>query len=387
MKTLNPHTVVLSALTALLATACITPFEPAYLSESGGILVVEGMILEGSATVVRLSRSKAPDAEGEDYRYVTDAAVYVLCSDGTEIPLRWNGVKGEYVPASAIDFKDGVTCALEIRADGKQYRSDDLMPLQTPPIEALSYITRNDGTETEIRISTRDQEGKTAYYRWTYEEDWEIRAEYVALLRYDPERMLVVEQSLETGNNRYYCWGRDVSNTVILGNARNMEGGVIKDQVLLQLKQEDAGSRFSYLYSIHVKQYAVSREAYEYFDNMRRNTQNTGSIFSPIPSELRGNIHCLTDPEEYVIGYIPATTEESDRLYIHASDIPGMIPRYYCSEIISAKSLMEVYQDGYGISARNTAETYSFRPVRCVDCTTHEHATKNKPAFWPNDHL
>jgi hypothetical protein len=248
----NPKTglFALSLYTAwlFLATACITPFEPTYLAESNEILVVEGMILEDSATIIKLSRSKALDAEEGDYRYVTDAAVVILCSDGTTIPLRWNGVNGEYIPVSDIRFKDGATYALEILADDRVYRSDNLMSLRTPPIDDISHITRNDGTQVDIRISTHDPEGKTEYYRWAYEEDWEVKAEYAALLRYDPERKTVVEQTLETSNNRYYCWGRNISNTIILGNAQNIEGAVIKDHILLQLSQSDAESRFSYLY-------------------------------------------------------------------------------------------------------------------------------------------
>ena len=110
-----------------LASACITPFEPAYRMESNDILVVEGMILEGSATVIKLSRSKVINSEEDEYRYVEDAAVSLSCSDGTAIPLRWHGVKGQYVPVSEVHFHDGLTYTVEIAAGDKQYRSEALV--------------------------------------------------------------------------------------------------------------------------------------------------------------------------------------------------------------------------------------------------------------------
>ena len=54
---------------------------------------------------------------------------------------------------------------------------------------------------------------------------------------------------------------------------------------------------------MHLKQYAWTKEGYEFLDRMRKNTETTGSVFDPQPSELNSNIHNVADATEPVIGY------------------------------------------------------------------------------------
>ena len=372
-----------------LASACITPFEPAYRMESNDILVVEGMILEGSATVIKLSRSKVINSEEDEYRYVEDAAVSISCSDGTDIPLRWNGVKGQYVPVSEVHFHDGLTYTVEIAAGDKQYRSEALVPLQTPPIDEVSYITGNDGTQVDLRVSTHDATGKTKYYRWAYEEDWEVKMDMFVTLRYDPEtNSIITGMNRETSNNTYYCWGKETSTSLLLGDATQIAGGIIKDQVLLQRKVTARDSRFSYLYCFTVRQYAIGEDAHAYFRNLKRNTEETASVFAPIPSEMQGNLHCTSHPEEPVVGFLIAATEASSRLYIPAEDVTKMSYPETCGAFGPyPASESRLHYGNRRIWKEDIAGWYIWTNTRCVDCTKHNLATKTKPDFWPNNHL
>ena len=54
---------------------------------------------------------------------------------------------------------------------------------------------------------------------------------------------------------------------------------------------------------------------------MKKNTEQTGSLFDPQPSQLSGNIHCLTDPNELVIGYVEITQEQTQRIFISSSEV------------------------------------------------------------------
>jgi hypothetical protein len=359
------------------------------LAEANEILVVEGMILEDRATVVRLSRSKALDAE-EDYRYITDAVVSVLGSDGTTTPLEWNGVKGEYVPVFSLYFKDGATYILEILADGKLYRSEDLIPLRTPPIDEINYLSRNNGTQVDILLSTHDPEGKTKYYRWTYEEDWEVKMEIFVTVRFDPETNLIVDGlTRETSNNTYYCWGRETSTTFHLEDVTQVKGGMVKDRLLLHRSLTVRDTRFSYLYCFTARQYAIGEDAYAYFGNLKRNIEETGSIFAPMPAEMKGNVHCVSHPQEVVIGFLTASTESLSRLYIPCEDLPGMTyPEVSCGVIGPFRGSESMLHYGtHRILKADGADLYLWTNSRCVDCMTHNRATKNKPTFWPNDHL
>ena len=75
-------------------------------------------------------------------------------------------------------------------------------------------------------------------------------------------------------------------------------------------------------YSILVKQYALSADAYNYFSILKQNTEELGSIFDTQPSQLTGNVHCTTNATLPVIGYISAGTVQQKRVYINNSQLP-----------------------------------------------------------------
>ena len=84
---------------------------------------------------------------------------------------------------------------------------------------------------------------------------------------------------------------------------------------------KDHGS-LSVLYSIKVKQYAWTKEGYNFLDIMRKNTEIVGSVFDAQPSQLNGNIHCVTDPTEKVIGYFNISPVREKRIFINNSEVP-----------------------------------------------------------------
>ena len=50
---------------------------------------------------------------------------------------------------------------------------------------------------------------------------------------------------------------------------------------------------------------------------MKKNTNGTGGLFAPQPSEVRGNIANLTNENQQVIGYINVSSVSIDTLFIN----------------------------------------------------------------------
>jgi hypothetical protein len=67
-----------------------------------------------------------------------------------------------------------------------------------------------------------------------------------------------------------------------------------------------ATQRLSVLYTIMVRQYGLTEAAYNFLYMMEQNSEALGTIFDPQPSQLTGNIQCLTNPSEPVVGYVSA---------------------------------------------------------------------------------
>lgn len=366
-----------------LATGCITPYEPE-VEWINDLLVVEGTIIAPYGTNIKLSRAN----DGWSSSYDPDkamATVTLITDDGAVVATAQNSAAGEYSITDSIVFQPGKKYAIHILLDGKEYQSDFVEPQITPEIDEVNYQYKEQ-EEVNIRVSTHnDNPDASRYYRWSYQEDWEIVSDYFAQYTWSYETG-IQKMNQFSPDNIHYCWASKASNRIILGKSDNLSENKIKDHTILSL--EPFNSRFSYLYSILVKQQALDRKTYEYFDNMRKNVEQTGGIFAPQPTEIKGNITCLSDPKEIIIGYIYATTELSYRLYIKAEEVPGMGEIFDCREkkTFLEEELDKAYGQGMAIlSEGEKAGIYICISQRCVDCTARG-GSKNKPDFWPNNH-
>ena len=144
------------------------------------------------------------------------------------------------------------------------------------------------------------------------------------------------------------------------------------------------------MYSVLVKQHAITKEEYEFLDIMKKNTELTGSVFDPQPSQLKGNIDCISNPGETVVGYVGVYSLEEKRIFIRNADLPGWGFNSGCFEIPVGNhtdSIAQAIAGGlYATTVHtfrppNNIDTFNVAPGVCVDCTLI--GTNKKPDFWP----
>jgi len=379
-------------------STCISPYEPKGIQSSEGILAVEGMILE-KGTTIKLSRtvsiyntsektnSGMEDVNNAHIQVIDDRRNVMAVAEKQMIDGKIN--PGVYIVNTEISFTHGTKYAIEIKIGEKLYQSSFVSPIKTPEIDDITW-RQNTDKSIDIMVSTHDSENIIKYYSWAYEEDWEYRSLQFGTHRYNAATDEVIEQSLFTANNRYYCWDSNTSKSIVVGTSDKLTEATIKNRVIHHFPS--GNTRFSYLYSILVKQYAIDKEAYTYFDNIKKNMEQSGSIFAPMLSEIRGNIACLTNPDEPVVGYIVAAEEVVFRIFINMEQLEGE-DGYDCvrnenGQMISIIKYTRADLKNLGESAGIhyvDLNTYYCSPIKCVDCT-YRGGTKNKPDFWPNDH-
>ena len=142
-------------------------------------------------------------------------------------------------------------------------------------------------------------------------------------------------------------------------------------------------------YSVLVRQYALDKKGYEFYELMRKNTESLGSIFDAQPSEQRGNFKCISDPGELVIGYVSAVTVDEKRMFISRIQLPGWNFYQDCPEIIVLNhpdSIKDAYDGGGSIysaifTPNNTVSHYRFSRIQCVECPTRG-GSLLKPSYW-----
>lgn len=363
---------ILMCLLWLIQSNCVEQFDTNLPESSTGQLVVEGNIISDSTVIFCLSRTFSLNVESypQDYNQI-HAEVSVIGSDNS----CFNGVSlgnGKYQVAIGSLNKD-VSYNLKIVYNGDTYTSEPQRPLETEEIENVSYEQPEDYGDIYIRASTRSK--GTAYYLWSYEEDWEVKAAYKALCIYDPVTDKIIEYDIapyELG------WCHNESSDIIVGTTELSTENQVKDKRIYSI--DHTNNRVSRCYSTLMKQRKISVGEYEYYQEKVKQNEEMGGIFTPQPSELPTNITC-NNPKKKAIGYVGVNMNITQyRIFISTDDIQYE-NLYDCDYIYKGKySNYELYMMGYAIAVDPTR----WAPRGCTD-VRYLGASLEKPSFWPNE--
>ncbi|HEY5825004.1 MAG TPA: DUF4249 family protein, partial [Cyclobacteriaceae bacterium] len=172
-------------------------------------------------------------------------------------------------------------------------------------------------------------------------------------------------------------------------SSKSLAQDIVKSYDLLFIPYESR--KLYYEYSILVKQHVITEEAYAYWVQTIRNSENLGSIYAPIPSQVIGNIHCATNPSEPVIGYFSASSITNKRVSITRQEIPGPSKSYENESYLGCKDEIVSPSDSrlsYLIISDKKYDLitgefigYSVSPPSCLDCRT-QGGGNVRPPFW-----
>jgi hypothetical protein len=377
---INKYPIWYFVLLIIFWSGCKQQYFPPVAKSNLGYLVVDGIILNGQdSTVFKLSRTKNLTDSTYTQTPETGAQVSVVGQNSEIYPLVEQG-NGRYA-IDQLNLNLNETYQLKIiTSNGDEYLSDTLSTKTNPPIDSVSWVYSNDGVQ--IYVSTHDPLNNTKYYKWDYAETWQYRSAYDSYLIYQNGAVI----SRDTNQHVYSCWRTSVSTALLLATSANLTQDVIFEQpvTFIPLGNEKIGVE----YSILVKQYALSKEAFNYWQTLQKNTEQTGSLFDPQPSQLTGNIHNTHNSNEPVLGYVSISAEQEKRIFINRLDLgywPYQPPSLTCSEFIVTKDSIDYYYQKGFMPIDNTFPSsigYISSTSPCVDCTIQGGVTI-KPAYWP----
>lgn len=366
----------------IFSVGCKDPFNPPVESTGQNFLVVEGVLNTANGpTTIRLSRSLRlqdtarikPELNATLIVEGKDNTIRILTSQG-------NGLYG----SPSLNLAINQEYRLRIRTSGgREYLSEYIVAKATPQIDSIGWKREEDGVQ--IYANTHDASNNSRYYRWEFEETWEIRSTYYSTYKYIGDGTVVPRAP---NDNVSVCWKYHNSTTILLGSSAKLQSDVIYQAPLTFI--ENAEERLGVRYSILVRQYVLDKSGYDFFEMMKKMTESIGTVFDPQPSEIRGNFKAVADPNEVVVGYLTASSIVQKRIFITRGEVPqwGFMP--YCPEITVAnkKDTLEAY---YGslvyapyaavLNPNNQIVGYASSFPSCVDCTTRG-GSVTKPSYW-----
>jgi hypothetical protein len=358
----------------LLLNRCITPFVPP-TNEDIKLLIVEGLITDQPDTnTVKLSRSLPLGKIGR-IEPVTGCKITVSDNLGNKFNFREKN-PGTYVTYPS-EFKGviGRVYTLHINTNngynGLNYESYPLELKPVPAIDSIYYekvkIDEPAGAFSEaegcrIYLNSRDPDKNCKYYRWDFKETWEFQLPYPV--------------------TNWRCWMSENSTSINVKSASGLAEYKIVRHPLTFISNES--DRLKVKYSILANQYSLNEDEYVYWEKLSNITQSIGTIYDIIPAGVQGNIYCVENPEETVLGYFSVSAKKSRRIFIK-DRFRGLANLYsydscfgdtiwgnaYIPNLNTTVWALIDHPPDYIVITRNKG---------CSDCTVR--GTKTEPDFW-----
>jgi len=388
LKKITYHHLASACIIVVLVSGCRQHYTPPVLSVNKGYLVVDGIIVPGNdSTIIQLSRTiKLSDTVKPAPSPETGARVQVIGenNDAHELVADANG---RYV-SPGLNLNVNEKYRLDITtANGQQFRSDFVEVKQTPAIDSLNWDNDSTGN-VQVYANANNLENTSAYYKWDYVETWQYHSAFNSYFDW------VDHHEVFRANNQhaYNCWVTKPSTNIVIGSTAKLKDNIVSRQPIVKL--ENGTQKIWIMYSVYVRQYVLTKEAYAFWNAVKQTTEQLGSLFDVQPTQLQSNIHCISDTGQVVIGYVSISSIQTKRLFIAHRDVSywQYIPYYEALDCgLKGIGLDEI--EGYFpvngvhfytyIGTATGGGGYILMPAICADCREHGDGTNVKPAFWP----
>jgi hypothetical protein len=318
-----------------LITACIERYYSDEITDFKPQLVIDATICpdEGMQEIV-ISKTSSPD----DPQFVPLSGCSVMVEDekGDLFSFYESADAGHYkgeIDGSKVVI--GNKYRLSVRTpQGKDYKSsyEELMPC--PPIDSLYFaletkLTNDPNTSLNgLQFYTDFKADNTYghYYRFELIETYEYHAEYP--LKKWQDQYGIMHNLEEPDYSNMVCY-----KTSRLRNIFNLSTDGFTDNSYPRFKLhfvKDQAPPLKIKYSVLVNQYSMDKKAYVYWENLRKNNQETTDLFGKQPAMIQGNIVNVKDSSDIALGYFEVSSLQSKRIMVQSVEGLSFDKAYYC---------------------------------------------------------
>ena len=368
----------------MLLSACIKHYNPVIDANAGNKYVVSGHVTATEGwQEVDVSMSSPIATPGNIA--VSGCQVLVWDDKGNSFMLdEWQpGVYRSWIEQKYLIPGTSYKVSVVIPGGDKLESGFDKMS-KCPPLDSVYYMLKD--VPTPDRTITRrimqfyvdlDAAGDySRYYKWEIEETWEYHAGHPLEWYYDG----TFHQVDPPDYSNQVCWITLPVKNVFTVSTMNAGGNIYRQYPLHYI--DGTTPRLGYLYSMLVRQLSLSEGAYNYWEQMRINSNEQGGLYEKQPIDIKGNVQDLSHPEKTVLGYFYAASESDRRYFYH--DIAGLDLDFTnsCYEQVLIDGFRSYSKDEYPVYFYLRAEVPMILNRECIFCQAMG-GTTVKPDFWP----
>jgi hypothetical protein len=314
-----------------------------------------------------------------------------------------------YVSQTEFKAISGRKYRLDITTNqGKSYHSSSetlTTANEIKSIDATVQTVKGD-RGVQITVNSYDPNNSSKYYRYEYEETYKIvtplwEQDSTIILPPLPQGSHKEIGLVPRKGDSKICYGTAKSNTILISTTNSLN----EDRVAFPIRFiNDQNYIISHRYSILVKQYIQSLEAYTFYKTLKELSGSDNILSQNQPGFFYGNIKSSDNPSEKVIGFFDVSSVSSKRIFFNYADLfPNEpLPPYIdnCEIKVWTFCFESTNPDCRGAQLLSTIETkqllylssyqysnpqytiYEMVPPPCGDCTTF--SSNIVPPFWVN---
>jgi hypothetical protein len=386
-----------------IVTGCVERYYPEDSDMKTGTLVINAHLTnQPGEQVIEISRSVGLTFPSFDP--VSGSFAEVIREDGEF--KEFSEFKPGYHKAELDEFflQTGMSFMIHvITPDGEEYESDFDLLRPVPAIDSLYYLVEtNSYAEESDYISgirfycdfSYDKEDYE-YIRWDLTETYEFHnnpdLDYFIL---DLDHKV---KELPDTSIYLICYITNELFTIHSMSMGSLEFGRYVKKTFSFVPNNELDQKLHHKYSLLVKQYSLGEEAFYYWNNLKKNIQEQGSLFDRQPALLKSNIHNVNDESEVVLGFFSMAGVAEKRAFAVKPEGLDLSP--YENQCFVMPMPGEEYNTVpyfipggyYPLEPRPMYFTVPtllpFLPIMlvnkaCVDCREYKNSTHIPPDFW-----
>ena len=373
-------------------TACVERYYPEEDDLKTGTLVINAHLMDQPGhQMIEVSRSVTllyPSADP-----VSGSFVELIREDGEfrEFPEEQPGYYGCDLDESFLQIGRSYMIHV-ITPDGEEYESgfDKLRPV--PEIDSIYYEVESASYETEsvstdglrffIDFIYNDEEYE--YIRWEVTETYEFHNPIMDAFIWDVD--FRVKPLPDTSNYRV-CYITNQLSEIHSMSLAYLDFGIYIKKPFTYVPNIQQEQKLKHKYSVLIRQYSMGEEAFHYWNELKKTSQEQGFLFDRQPALLKSNIHNVNDEKEIVLGFFTMSGVVEGRGFAEKPEgLDLSLYEWYCFPMDRGPRGPVTRDDLplYFARARDRNGESSYGEVNkhCVDCRAYKNSTHIMPDFW-----
>ncbi|TXD52956.1 MULTISPECIES: DUF4249 domain-containing protein [unclassified Polaribacter] len=382
----------------LMLFSCVDPIEIETITFENYLVIEATITDELKNHTIKLSRTFDINAKGPNPE--TGAQIAIIDSQNNTFYFNETS-SGTYISENQFKAIPALTYTLKVTTKtGNTYSSTSEKLTNAVQIEKLTTsieTSREGATGVSISVHSFNPNNNANYYRYQYEETYKISPPF-----WSDENLIVVSDSqpftvdvVKRSTDNKDCYKTINSAQILITETKSLAEDRVHFPVRFILESDFI---ISNRYSLLVKQYVQTFEAYNYYETLKKLSSSESVFTQAQPGFISGNIISDTDKNEKIIGFFEVSSVSEKRLFFNYQDIfPKQVSKFpaicdflapllYDSFSDNSPLINLIKKDSYTYYGKNNTGLpnlegpYLMVPKICGDCTVS--GSNIKPSFW-----